>query len=117
MSGTISWEQILPAITAVVFIGGVLWAIFNWIYKDSNHTRTRIDQVSSENREAIARLREDVAVRYVSNETHSIVANTVQRAIDELKAENRESIARMGERIDNSILHLSKVLSGRESRP
>lgn len=110
LSGGVQWEQIVTIIGAVIFVSGVLFAIFRWVYTDSNNTRSEINKVASEARDAIAKLREDVATRYITVETHSIVARTVEKAIDDLKTENREAIDRMTERIDTALLAVAASL-------
>lgn len=108
------WEQIATILAAVVFVSGILWAVFRWVYTDSNNTRTEINRVAAESRESIAKLREDVATRYITVETHSVVARTVEKAIDDLKTENREAIDRMSDRIDTALLAVAASL--KESR-
>lgn len=122
LSGVATWEQILPIITACIIVAGAVWALFNWVYRDSNNTRAeiqrvaaganeKIDRAANEHREAIARLREDISERYVSVETHSIVAKTIEKAIDELKGENRRAIDHMADRVDSSIVELTKAVA------
>lgn len=110
LSGGVQWEQIVTVISAVVFVSGVLFAVFRWVYTDSNNTRYEINKVASEARDAIAKLREDVATRYITVETHSVVARTVEKAIDDLKVENREAIDRMTDRIDTALLAVASSL-------
>lgn len=114
LSGGVQWEQVVTIISATVFVGGVLFAVFRWVYTDSNNTRSEINKVASESRDSIARLREDVATRYITVETHSVVARTVEKAIDDLKTENREAIDRMSDRIDTALLAVAASL--KESR-
>lgn len=110
LSGGVQWEQVVTILAAAVFVGGILVAVFKWVYNDSNNTRSEINKVASESRDSIARLREDVATRYITVETHSVVARTVEKAIDDLKTENREAIDRMTERIDTALLAVASSL-------
>lgn len=110
LSGGVQWEQIVTIIASVVFVSGVLFAVFRWVYTDSNNTRSEINRVAAEARDAVAKLREDVATRYITVETHSVVARTVEKAIDDLKVENREAIDRMTDRIDTALLAVASSL-------
>lgn len=113
LSGGVQWEQIGTLIGGIIFVSGVLITLFRCVYNDSNNTRSEIHKVASEARDGIAKLREDVATRYMTVETHSVVARTVEKAIDDLKIENREAIDRMSERIDTALLAVASSLKSR----
>ena len=75
-------------LTSIMVAGGVLWAVFNWVYRDNNAMRDRITDLTKE-----------VARSYVSVETHRLTVTMIEKSIegirasiDELKNDNRAAL-------------------------
>jgi hypothetical protein len=113
LSGVVQWEQIATILAATAFVAGLLGAVFRWVYQDNLQMRAEIQRVGAEARDGVAKLREDVAIKYITTETHSVVARTVEKAIDDLKIENRDAIDRMSDRIDKALLTVAESLRAR----
>lgn len=133
LSGSVTWEQVWPIAAAGAMVASVLYALFRWVYTDSNNTRREIQAVATsttreiqaaakESREAIIKVREDIAMRYVSAETHKTVADTIEKAItnlrdenrhaiENLRDENRRALEHLGERIDKTMIEASKSIA------
>lgn len=91
MIGNVDWPTLILLVTFAAFVGGVLWAVFNWIYRDNNSMRDRIDK-----------LQDKVAENYVTTEVHRMSMEMIEKSIggirssiDELKTENRAAVDRL----------------------
>ena len=110
MTGPVDWPTLILIVGAIVISGGIILSMVRWVYADSNNTRAEISRVASELRDNMSRVREDIANRYVSVETHSLVTKTVERAIEDLKTENRNALNALADRIDTALIALTTAL-------
>lgn len=110
MTGAVSWEFLTMLVGAVIVSGGIILSMVRWIYNDSNNTRTEIYRVSADLTDKLSRVREDIANKYVTAETHNLVTTTFEKAIDDLKAENRKAIENLADRIDHTLLAVAATL-------
>ena len=110
MTGPVDWPTLILIVGAIVISGGIILSMVRWVYADSNNTRAEISRVASELRDNMSRVREDIANRYVSIETHSLVTKTVERAIEDLKTENRNALSNLADRIDTALIALTMAL-------
>ena len=90
--------------------GGIILSMVRWVYADSNNTRAEISRIAGELRENMSRVREDIASKYVTTETHALVTKVVERAIEDLKTENRNALNALADRIDTALIALTTAL-------
>ena len=105
MTGEVEWPVLMMMAALAVFVGGVLWAVFNWVYRDNNLMRDRMD-----------RLQERVAQTYVTLEAHKAIKDAIDERGDHLEASVDKlsaAVDRMAEKHDRSIGELVKALTAR----
>lgn len=100
MTGPVDWQIAIfvvgTMLTSIMVSGGVLWAVFNWVYRDNNAMRDRITDLAKE-----------VSRTFVSVETHRLTVTMIEKSIegirssiDELKADNRAALDRLSETVN-----------------
>lgn len=125
MTGPVSWEMLTLVVGSSSITVGIILALVKWIYDDSSNRRTEITKLAIDfaKRDAEARedftnklaiIREDIATKYVTTETHAIINKTLERAIDDLKSENRTAIDKLGDRIDHTLIALTEALKQKQ---
>lgn len=114
MNGPVSWEMLSIVVGAVVVAGGIIIALAKWVYNDSNTRRAEVMQLAMDFANKIASVREDIAIKYVTVETHALISKTLEKAIEDLKVENRSALDKLGDRIDHTLIALTEALKQKQ---
>lgn len=107
MTGNVEWPNLLLIVSAIVttflISGGVIYRVFDWVYKDNMNMRTNLDAMRVENAKTFATIEAQTLIKEAVEQR----GQHLERAVDGLAV----AVDRLSEKQDRSMHELIKALA------